>query len=247
MRPQLPRIAGAYAIAVIALLAALDVPSEAGRLISNSDRVDGYHVSATPKPRTLLPLDRKGKLPSSALPLTQGPAGPTGATGATGPQGERGDPGPQGATGPQGPIGPQGLPGQPGADGADGARGLPGPQGIQGPIGPSDVYSEISTTSSTATVDVPAGAYVTGVTARVKNPGPTPVDVGAIVSVRYAVGSGNVLAYGLQTVAPGATAVITATGAMSIGAGRAYAAVLSATAIEVHWTEMWMLKVGALH
>jgi hypothetical protein len=51
----------------------------------NAGAVDGVKVSRTPKPGTLLPLDRHGKLPRSVLPVgATGPAGPPGATGASG-------------------------------------------------------------------------------------------------------------------------------------------------------------------
>jgi hypothetical protein len=41
----------------------------------NSDRVQGYGVSASPNPETLLPLDATGKFPASVLPASSGTSG----------------------------------------------------------------------------------------------------------------------------------------------------------------------------
>jgi hypothetical protein len=41
----------------------------------NSDRVQGYGVSASPNPETLLPLDATGKFPASVLPESSGTSG----------------------------------------------------------------------------------------------------------------------------------------------------------------------------
>jgi hypothetical protein len=96
---------GALAIALLALFVALGGPgyatTTAGRVFAaNSDRIDGYHASAKPKPKTLLPLDKRGKLPASVLPASAvGPAGPRGDTGTQGPKGDTGAKGDQGSPG----------------------------------------------------------------------------------------------------------------------------------------------------
>jgi hypothetical protein len=75
----------------------------AATMVANSDKVDGFHASAKPKPRTLLALDKSAKLPASVLALRAGPQGPPGVrgdTGAQGPKGDQGIPGPKGDTGP---------------------------------------------------------------------------------------------------------------------------------------------------
>lgn len=74
------RDSAAIVIALLALFLALGGPGYATTavkrvLATNADKVDGYHASKTPKPRTLLPLDRFGKLPASVLRLTAGPRG----------------------------------------------------------------------------------------------------------------------------------------------------------------------------
>ena len=94
-------------VACVALLLALGSSAfAAGTMVSNSDRVDGFHASAKPKANTLLPLNGSGKFPASVLTLRRGPIGATGpqgakgAQGAQGPQGAKGDPGIEGPRGP---------------------------------------------------------------------------------------------------------------------------------------------------
>ena len=98
------RDSAAIVIALLALFVALGGPGYATTavrraLAANADKVDGYHASKTPKPRTLLPLDRFGKLPASVLRLTAGPRGSVGAKGATGATGDQGAQGMKGDTG----------------------------------------------------------------------------------------------------------------------------------------------------
>jgi hypothetical protein len=117
----------AMVVAMLALFVALGGPGYAAGVVSradNSDKVDGFHASKTPKPNRLLPLDKKGKLPTAVLPSqppgpqgAQGAQGPKGDTGAAGPQGPKGDTGEAGAQGPQGPAGAQGPQGHPGVSG----------------------------------------------------------------------------------------------------------------------------------
>jgi hypothetical protein len=57
----------------------------------NASAVNGIRAARKPKPRFLVPLDARGKLPASVAP-----AGPQGKTG---PQGTRGDTGPPGISG----------------------------------------------------------------------------------------------------------------------------------------------------
>lgn len=90
----------AMVVALFALVFALAGSAfGAASMVFNSDRVDGFHASAKPKARTLLALNKKAKVPASALTVKRGPAGP---------QGAKGDPGPKGDAGPQGPTGDTG-------------------------------------------------------------------------------------------------------------------------------------------
>lgn len=108
--------------------------TKAGITTKNADKVDGLHASRTPKPGTLLALNKLGKFPAAVLPASvRGPQGEPGATGAAGPQGAQG---PIGPSGPQGPQGLKGDPGPAGPQGAKGDKGDPGPQGEQGVPGP---------------------------------------------------------------------------------------------------------------
>lgn len=60
----------------------------------NASAVNGIRAARKPKPRFLVPLDARGKLPASVAP--EGPAGPQGTTG---PEGAKGDTGPPGISG----------------------------------------------------------------------------------------------------------------------------------------------------
>jgi len=60
----------------------------------NASAVNGIRAARKPRPRFLVPLDARGKLPASVVPVGQ--AGPQGKTG---PQGAKGDTGPPGITG----------------------------------------------------------------------------------------------------------------------------------------------------
>lgn len=105
-------------VAFIALLLALGGSAfAAGTMVSNSDKTDGFHASAKPKPMTLLPLNKYGKFPASVLTLTRGPTGLAGAKGATGAKGDTG------TTGAKGDTGLTGAKGDTGAQGAAGATG----------------------------------------------------------------------------------------------------------------------------
>lgn len=66
------------------------------RYADNSLRANGYRITATPTPRTLLPLDASGRFPSSVLPQRA----TTGLTGARGPAGPAGPRGPAGLDAP---------------------------------------------------------------------------------------------------------------------------------------------------
>jgi hypothetical protein len=135
------RNSAAIVIALLALFVALGGPSYAASAVThalfaaNADKVDGYHASTTPKPRTLLPLDRFGKLPASVLTLTAGPRGPAGPQGLAGARGDTGPAGPQGLAGARGDTGPAGATGAKGDQGAQGPKGDTGATGAQGPKG----------------------------------------------------------------------------------------------------------------
>lgn len=110
-----------------------------------------------------------------------GPAGPQGPQGEVGPAGPAGAVGPVGPKGDLGPAGPQGLKGETGATGAQGPQGIGGPmgpagpqgqmgpQGMMGPQGPQGVpgvsgyqlvekrVSVNANSTTTLTVDCPAG------------------------------------------------------------------------------------------
>lgn len=62
------------------------VPVAHARYADNAARANGYRVTATPTPRTLLPLDANGRFPSSVLPQSSG-TGPRGPAGPAGPRG----------------------------------------------------------------------------------------------------------------------------------------------------------------
>jgi len=98
---------GAMVVAMLALFVALGGPGYAASVANravNSDKVDGFHASKAPKPNHLLPLNKKGKLPTAVLPAhARGPAGAAGPAGQQGEQGAQGPKGDTGATGPQGP------------------------------------------------------------------------------------------------------------------------------------------------
>jgi hypothetical protein len=59
--------------------------------------VNGIKAARKPRPRFLVPLDARGKLPASVAP-----AGPVGPQGKMGPQGAKGNAGAKGDTGPPG-------------------------------------------------------------------------------------------------------------------------------------------------
>ena len=95
-----------------------------------------------------------------------GPAGPQGPQGEAGPKGDVGAAGPQGLqgeTGAAGPVGAQGPAGATGAMGPQGPQGMMGPQGPQGAPGVSGyqvVEKRVSVnanSTTTLTVDCPAG------------------------------------------------------------------------------------------
>jgi Collagen triple helix repeat (20 copies) len=177
-------------VAFLALLLALGGSAfAAGTMVSNSGRTDGFHASAKPKAKTLLPLDKTGKFPASVLTLKRGPTGPTGATGAkgatgatgaTGAKGDTGAAGPKGDIGATGAQGPKGDTGATGAQGPAGQTGATGATGAQGATGPSDAYYADSYdydvgTSGTPTLlslSLPAGDYTLQgtVTARLSIP-----------------------------------------------------------------------------
>jgi hypothetical protein len=89
----------------------------------------------------------------------------------TGPQGPQGERGPQGVQGPDGPKGADGGKGADGARGPEGPRGPDGPQGPKGDAGPAtnpafqaeamsdEIGHTTRTTTTLATIDVPAGRY----------------------------------------------------------------------------------------
>jgi hypothetical protein len=60
----------------------------------SASAVNGIKAARKPKPRFLVPLNGRGKLPASVLA-----AGPAGPQGKTGPQGAKGDTGPPGLSG----------------------------------------------------------------------------------------------------------------------------------------------------
>jgi hypothetical protein len=60
----------------------------------NAAAVNGIRAARKPKPRFLLALNARGKLPASVAP-----GGPAGPQGKTGPQGSKGDTGPPGISG----------------------------------------------------------------------------------------------------------------------------------------------------
>jgi hypothetical protein len=63
----------------------------------NASAVNGIQATRKPRPRFLVPLDARGKLPASVAP-----AGPAGPPGKAGPQGAKGATGAKGDTGPPG-------------------------------------------------------------------------------------------------------------------------------------------------
>jgi hypothetical protein len=89
----------------------------------NAGKVDGFQAAKTPKPGRLLPLDKNGKFPASAVPTVVGPKGNQGPQGPKGAKGDPGLPGPKGDPGVQGAKGEAGEPGQRGARGASGESG----------------------------------------------------------------------------------------------------------------------------
>jgi hypothetical protein len=174
-------------VALLALFVALGGPSYAvdGARVAvktvNADKVDGLHASRTPKPRSLVALDRKGKLPASVVPTVAGPQGPPGAAGPAGPKGDtgargeqglKGEPGPTGAKGDTGAAGPAGPKGDTGAQGEQGPIGPRGEKGDTGPAGPSgsgpayyarNPYNVTLTPSVATAIDdlsLPAGSYM---------------------------------------------------------------------------------------
>ena len=98
----------------------------------NAATVNGLKASKTPKPNTLLALDRHGRLPLSVLPVGVGPAGPAGAAGAKGDAGPAGVAGAAGAKGDRGDTGAKGDTGATGATGAKGETGTIDPSGFYG-------------------------------------------------------------------------------------------------------------------
>jgi hypothetical protein len=144
-----------FALAVLAVTPVGNSAKSLFAFATNSDRVDGIHAAKTPKPGTLLALDRNAKLPASVVPTVTGPQGPAGAQGAkgdTGATGEQGPKGDTGATGAQGPIG---------EIGATGPRGLKGDTGEAGTPGGVSGYEVVTVTSP----PVPAGSSHVSVTA----------------------------------------------------------------------------------
>jgi hypothetical protein len=149
MRRRLPIVLSVTALAV-AVLGFTPLGEAASNVVrvalfaKNADKVDGYNASRSPKANSLLVLDRRGEVPSAALPArveveNAGPRGPQGPAGPQGPKGDKGDPGLQGAAGPQGPPGPTGATGAPGLNGQKGDPGPAGPQGPKGDQGPQGV------------------------------------------------------------------------------------------------------------
>jgi hypothetical protein len=60
----------------------------------NASAVNGIRAARKPRPRFLVPLDARGKLPASVAPTgPPGKPGPQGAKGSTGPKGDTGPPG----------------------------------------------------------------------------------------------------------------------------------------------------------
>ena len=85
------RLSPAMVVASFALLLALGGGTvAAATIVANSDKVDGFHASATPTPLKLLPLNKSGKFPASVLTVTQGPRGLSGPIGPSGPAGPKG-------------------------------------------------------------------------------------------------------------------------------------------------------------
>jgi hypothetical protein len=166
----------ALTIALLALFVALGGPGYATTTVSrvfatNSDKLDGFHASAKPKPRTLLPLNGSGKLPASVLPSTAvagpaGPAGPQGAKGDSGAQGDKGDTGAQGLKGDTGAQGPKGDTGAPGtingvAAGGDLTGTYPSPQLRSASVGTAEIATETRGVALAGAVVTPSGTVDT--------------------------------------------------------------------------------------
>src|SRR5262249_29755713 len=106
MRTQLPLVLSITALAVAVLgstpaghAVVSAVPPFAKKAhyadrAGNASAVNGIKAARKPKPRFLVALDSRGKLPASVAP-----AGPVGPQGKTGPQGAKGDTGPPGISG----------------------------------------------------------------------------------------------------------------------------------------------------
>jgi len=106
MRKQLPLVLSITALAVAVLgstpaghAVVSAVPPFAKKAhyadrAGNASAVNGIRAARKPKPRFLVPLNARGKLPTTVVP-----AGPAGPQGRTGPQGAKGDTGPPGISG----------------------------------------------------------------------------------------------------------------------------------------------------
>jgi hypothetical protein len=106
MRRQLPLVLSITALAVAVLgstpagHAVVSVVPPFAKKAHYADRagnalaVNAIRAARKPKPRFLVPLNARGKLPASVVP-----AGPAGLQGTTGPQGAKGDTGPTGVSG----------------------------------------------------------------------------------------------------------------------------------------------------
>ncbi len=156
-------------VAFIALLLALGSSAfAAGAMVSNSDRVDGFHASTKPKPMKLLALNKSGKFPASVLTFNRGPTGRAGAkgdTGATGPAGVKGDTGAQGAIGPSDALAVCGaccIPVPPGGNATPVALGATLPDAgsyvLEGRVNVSVESTVTTPTSIECEIDVPSAA-----------------------------------------------------------------------------------------
>jgi hypothetical protein len=141
-----------FVLAVLAVTPAAD--SAKGLFAANSDKVDGFDASKTPKASTLLPLGKNAKFPATVVPTVRGPRGPAGPRG---PNGNAGAAGPQGPQGDDGTIGPQGPKGETGAPGPQGPKGETGATGPQGPAG------ETGATGARGPAGTSIAAHVRGV------------------------------------------------------------------------------------
>ena len=155
----------ALIVAFVALFSALGGVGYTAGIVKRAvtaDKLDGFHASQKPKPKTLLPLNAKGQLPASVLPA--GTAGAPGPQGDTGPPGLAGTKGDTGATGAPGPAGPQGEKGEKGDTGATGPQGAKGDTGIVTTARAAATGNSPSVTlqflSAAATVTVAAGEKV---------------------------------------------------------------------------------------